>query len=814
MRELPDRSIKISVDRGGTFTDVHASWPQVSTSSPSSSASSSGERTQVILKLLSSDPTHYSDAPREGVRRMLQLATGHTYSREELLPVDKIDSIRLSTTVATNALLERQGAKHALVVTKGFGSLLEIGNQSRPRIFDLDIKRPSVLYSSVIEVDERVTLVGYTSDPKRAERAVRFDEQGQVEKGYDDEHHPPGSVVKGWSGEAVQILKKPDEQALKTELQKLYDEGYRSLAIVLMHSFTYPGAFISHKSSLPASLFLTQGQSGATDHERQIESIAQSIGFEHISLSSASLPMIRIVARGTSCTVDAYLTPVLLKYIDGFFSGFEPSLRETNQANALEPTSTSPEEPPRTTSVEFMRSDGGLTDVRGFSGLKSILSGPAGGVVGFALTSWQEGGKAVIGLDMGGTSTDVTRFDGTYETVFETTTAGVTIQSPQLNINTVAAGGGSRLFWRNGLFVTGPESAGSDPGPSCYRKGGEPAITDANLVLGRLLPNHFPKIFGEKEDQGLDVEASTKALEKLREEINQETGKDMSLDQVAWGFIKVANETMCRPIRSLTEARGYDTSKHVLSCFGGAGGQHACAIASTLGISTILIHHFSSILSAYGMALAERVVERQEPSSEQWFTKGASERLEARLKELGQQAHRELSSQGFSDERIEIHPYLHMRYNGTDSALMIHRPSEHDDDYAKAFAQAYEQEFGFSMNAEITIDDVRVRGVGKSFDSLGPSVWDELGSMDFREIGGETGQGEDRSNSKCDEMASVYFESQGRVDVPVFLLDRLEKGDLVKGPAMIIDGTQTVVVDPGATARLTSKHIVIELAKK
>ncbi|SCV69133.1 BQ2448_2153 [Microbotryum intermedium] len=786
MGELPGRSIKISVDRGGTFTDVHASWP-----TPSSSSS---ERTEVILKLLSSDPTHYSDAPREGVRRILQLATGRTYSRDELLPVDKIDSIRLSTTVATNALLERQGAKHALVVTKGFGSLLEIGNQSRPRIFDLDIKRPSVLYSSVIEVDERVTLVGYTSDPKRAERAVRFDDQGLVEKGYDDEHHEPGSVVKGLSGEAVQILKVPDEQIVNKELQRLYDQGYRSLAIVLMHSFTYP------------------------HHERQIEYIAQSIGFEHISLSSASLPMIRIVARGTSCTVDAYLTPVLLKYIDGFFSGFEPSLRETNQTDAQEqPTSTSPEESQRTTSVEFMRSDGGLTDVRGFSGLKSILSGPAGGVVGFALTSWQEGGKPVIGLDMGGTSTDVTRFDGTYETVFETTTAGVTIQSPQLNINTVAAGGGSRLFWRSGLFVTGPESAGSDPGPSCYRKGGEPAITDANLVLGRLLPAHFPKIFGEKEDQGLDVEASTKALERLREEINQETGKNMSLDEVAWGFTKVANETMCRPIRSLTEARGYDTSKHVLSCFGGAGGQHACAIASTLGISTILIHHYSSILSAYGMALAERVVESQEPSSEQWSTTGASERLESRLKDLGRQAHRELSNQGFPDERIEIHPYLHMRYNGTDSALMIHRPEDEERDYAKAFAQAYEQEFGFSMNAEITIDDVRVRGVGKSFDSLGPSVWDELKSLEFKQIGAgkkEAGATESSSDNKRDETASVYFESQGRVDVPVFSLDQLDKGDLVQGPAMIIDGTQTVVIDPGAAARLTSKHIVIELAKK
>ena len=241
--------------------------------------------------------------------------------------------------------------------------------------------------------------------------------------------------------------------------------------------------------------------------------------------------MICMVARGVSTTVDAYLTPVLLKYIDGFFAGFDPSLRETNKKGAT----TSAEEAQRTTSVEFMRSDGGLTDVAGFSGLKSILSGPAGGVVGFALTSWEEGGSAVIGLDMGGTSTDVSRFDGTYETVFETTTAGVTVQSPQLNVNTVAAGGGSRLFWRSGLFVVGPESVGSNPGPACYRKGGDPAITDANLVLGRLLPSYFPQIFGKNEDEALDREASRVALEKLQKEVNAETGKDLSVDEVAWG---------------------------------------------------------------------------------------------------------------------------------------------------------------------------------------------------------------------------------------------------------------------------------------
>ncbi|ORY72599.1 5-oxoprolinase [Leucosporidium creatinivorum] len=781
--KIADHSIKISVDRGGSFTDVHASWPA---GSDGEQGEGGAELKEVIVKLLSVHD-HYPDAPREGVRRVLEIATGEEFPRDSQLPVDKIASIRLSTTVATNALLERQGAKHALLITKGFGDLLQIGNQSRPKIFELDIKRPSVLYSDVVEVDERVTLMGYTSDPKRAERAVVFTEDGKVEKHYDDEELPEGEVVRGMSGEAVRIIKKVDEEAVRKDLQKLYDDGYRSLAIVLIHAFTFP------------------------DHERQIASIAESIGFKYISASSSSLPMIRMVARGTSTTVDAYLTPVLQKYLDGFFAGFDPSLRETNTAEA--PQATTAEEAKKTTSVEFMRSDGGLTDVRGFSGLKSILSGPAGGVVGFAQTSWEEGGQAVIGLDMGGTSTDVSRFDGTHETVFETTTAGVTVQSPQLNINTVASGGGSCLKFRNGLFVVGPDSVGSNPGPACYRKGGQPAITDANLVLGRLVTAYFPKIFGEKEDEGLDEEASLKALEKLREQVNEETGKNLSTDEVAWGFIKVANESMCRPIRSLTEARGYDASKHILAAFGGAGGQHACAIASTLGIKTILVHRYSSILSAYGMALAERVFERQEPSSETWSDSSAP-RLKERLSALGKEVHSELERQGFTTDHIEIHPYLNCRYNGTDSALMIHEPEE-GESFDQAFAKAYKQEFSFSMpNVDIIVDDVRVRGVGKSFDSLGDSVFTEAKKLDFKAVDREpSSEGKDqKQKSKCAEKASVYFEEKGRVEVPVFLLERLEAGDLIEGPAMVLDGTQTLVIDPEAKAKITSKHVMIELS--
>lgn len=390
----------------------------------------------------------------------------------------------------------------------------------------------------------------------------------------------------------------------------------------------------------------------------------------------------------------------------------------------------------------------------------------------------------------------MSRYDGEFEIVFETTTAGVTIQSPQSNISTVAAGGGSRLFWRNGLFVTGPESASSDPGPACYRKSGPPAITDANLVLGRLLPEHFPHIFGPNEDQGLDVDASKSALEKLREIINADTGGDMSLDEVAWGFVKVANESMCRPIRSLTEARGYDTSNHVLACFGGAGGQHASAIADTLGIRTILIHKFSSVLSAYGMALAERVHEAQEPSAETWGSDEVRQKLGRRLDQLSSQVASNLEDQGFAKERVDVERYLNMRYDGTDTALMI---KENDGaTFEDGFTKSYKQEFGFTMDVPIVVDDVRAKGIGRSFDSLGPSVFDEASELKFEQA------------DEPAEVSSVYFDKVGRRDVPVYMLDALPAGKLVEGPAMVLDGTQTIVIDPHWVAKVTSKHLLIE----
>lgn len=760
MPDVPNRSIRICADRGGTFCDVHASYPDPE--------NPDGERKELVVKLLSQDPENYKDAPTEGIRRVLEIVTGQKIPRGERLNVDKIDYIRLSTTVATNALLERKGQKHALVITKGFKDLLLIGNQTRPKIFDLNIRRATPLYSSVLEVEERVTLLGYTSDPQAAEHAVQFDDDGKVTRGYrgpgwDQNVHGETvepEIVKGLSGEAVQILRRPDEEILKADLGKLREAGYTSIAVVLAHSYTFP------------------------DHELFIGKVAKSLGFTHISLSSQLLPMIKMVPRGVSSTADAYLTPILYEYLDGFFAGFDEQLRSGGI------------DTPR---VEFMASDGGLLDLDNFSGLKSILSGPAGGVVGYALTSWDGKEKfPIIGLDVGGTSTDVSRYDGRYETVYETTTAGVTIQSPQLDINTVAAGGGSCLTFRNGLFLAGPESAGAEPGPACYRKGGPLAVTDANLMLGRLIPDYFPKIFGKTADQPLDIEASKVGFEKVAKEINEAFKSSLSLDEVVYGFIKVANETMARPIRTLTEARGFETSKHILASFGGAGGQHACEIAKQLNIKKILIHRYSSILSAYGLALADRAVEQQEPSAE-IFSESSFSRLLNRLNNLTNSVKAALEKQGFNGRRVMFERYLNMRWEGTDTAMMALGSSPRGDedvpkeDFEAAFKKAYKHEFGFLLEGKrIIVDDIKVRGIGKTFDSLGQSVFQELAELKTNKI-------DHAATTKKETTTSVYFDSVGRVDeTPVYKLPDLDVGDVLRGPAIILDDTQTIVVVPDA----------------
>lgn len=730
--------IRVSIDRGGTFTDVHASI--------------SGQQ-DIILKLLSVDPQNYQDAPTEGIRRILELATGQPHPRGDLLDLFHIESIRMGTTVATNALLERKGARSALLITQGFKGLLQIGNQSRPSIFDLSVAKPDTLYERVVEVEERITMEDYTEDPL----SIVTDASSSSSSSSSD-------LVTGVTGECIRIFQKPDMKSVQVSLQQLWDEGYRSISVLFLHSYAYP------------------------EHEVLVGDLAKSMGFS-VALSSSLQPMIKAVPRGMSATADAYLTPVIQEYISSISSNFQGGLASQN------------------TRCEFMQSDGGLVDFRMFSGLKAILSGPAGGVVGYAQTSYDDEEKRpVIGFDMGGTSTDVSRYAGVYEHVFETTTAGVSIQSPQLDINTVAAGGGSILSWRNGLFNVGPESASAHPGPACYRKGGPLTVTDANLYLGRLLPEYFPKIFGPKENQSLDHEITLQKFLALTEEINSEQRAEgaatFSPEEVALGFLKVANEGMARPIRALTEARGHDTSTHHLACFGGAGGQHACSVADVLGISRVIIHKYSSILSAYGMSLADVVHEAQRPAATT-YTAATEEALRHQLEELSVEASTALLEQGFRPAHITHDLYLNMRYAGSSSSLMVMKGSSWD--FKSAFEERHKREFGFLFEDKaIIIDDIRVRATGSSQTKAERSPYQQMRDVQNVNITSPSPSGRNK----------VYFETHGSVDTPVFELCTLPLGAKITGPALIIDQTQTIVVVPGAIANILETCIVVDLPTK
>ncbi len=693
----PLPQLRFSIDRGGTFTDVYAEVP--------------GEPGFRIVKLLSEDPANYPDAPREGIRRILEDVTGRELPKESFSS-EGIDWIRMGTTVATNALLERKGARTVLVTTRGFGDLLRIGNQNRPRIFDLEIRKPELLYEQVIEVEER----------------VRLRRPDDVEPG-----------VSGTTGEEFLVLERLDRERVREQLQQAYAAGIRAVAVVFLHAYAF------------------------TEHERQVGAIAREIGFSQVSLSHEVMPMVKMVARGDTTTVDAYLTPHIRTYLDGFRAGFSDHLGETR--------------------LLFMQSDGGLTDADRFKGSNAILSGPAGGVVGYALTT--DLGKPVIGFDMGGTSTDVSRFGGDWELTHETETAGVRIQAPQMDIRTVAAGGGSRLFFRNGRFEVGPESAGAHPGPVCYRKQGHLAVTDANLVLGRLHPDYFPQIFGSTEDQPLDVEGSRKAMQELTEALNthaQERGlPEMSLEEVALGFLRVANETMVRPIREVSVMRGFDIQEHVLACFGGAGGQHACALARELGIGTVFVHRFAGILSAYGMGLADIAVEQQEPAAVALGEEALPE-LQARLARLARQAEGELRDQGARLEQIDVRRYLNLRYRGTDTTLMIPEPP--DGDYAREFQSIYRREYGFELDRDILVDDVRIRAVAQS-----------PGLRKFR-IPEAQGPAVSETTTRC------YFEG-GWQDTPLFRTEHLCHGHEIPGPAILMQDTSTILVEPGCRAEVT-----------
>ncbi|KAI1761334.1 Hydantoinase B/oxoprolinase-domain-containing protein [Hypoxylon sp. FL1150] len=728
--------IRIAIDRGGTFTDIHASIPG---------------REDVVLKILSVDPSHYSDAPTEGVRRILEIANGRPYPRDEPIDLRQVEVLRMGTTVGTNALLERKGARSALLITKGFKDLLKIGTQSRPDIFDLSVARPALLYEAVVEIDERITMKSWTENPRKQETASTIEETADLRKGL--------------TGEFVRILKSPDSTTVQSQLLELWAKGYRSLSVVFLHSYLYP------------------------QHEQMVGRLAREMGFQVVESSSLQ-PMIKAVPRGNSATADAYLAPVINAYIQSISKGFKGGLGSAGCR------------------CEFMQSDGGLVDYSKFGGLKSILSGPAGGVVGYAQTTWDnEERKAVIGFDMGGTSTDCSRYAGAYEHVFETTTAGVAIQSPQLNINTVAAGGGSMLFWRDGLFVVGPESAGAHPGPACYRKGGPLAVTDANLFLGRIQAEHFPHIFGPNEDQPLGVDIVTQKFTELASQINKDNqalGRvEFSPEEVALGFLRVADEVMARPIRTLTEARGFQTSDHILASFGGAGGQHACSLARALDISRVVIHKYSSILSAYGLSLADVVHEAQRPAALVYGTE-TSQEIRRVLNDMTDGVTKQLVDQGANPNRIRHEVYLNMRYEGSTTALMIQKPVDADNwDFLTRFEQRHDAEFGFRFpEKRVLVDDFRVRGSSVSGSPVGQSPFQQLKVVEKDNVA---------RLPVPKEKRPICFDARGRVDTPVYLLTDLDEGARVSGPALILDATLTILVTPKSVATVLNTCLVIDL---
>lgn len=722
---MSSQGIRIAIDRGGTFTDAWAEIP--------------GRDEHLVFKILSVCPDEYDDAPTECIRQILENALEKTIPKGSLLDLDPIESIRMGTTVATNALLERKGDRVAFLATKGFRDILLIGNQTRPDLFDLSVRRLEQLYETVVEVDERVTIEGASEAPSN----------GDIDVGSDD------ALVVGQTGEIVRIMKKPDLDAVRVDLERLKEQGFKNIAIGLMHSYTYP------------------------EHELQVTKLAEEMGFK-VSASSVLQSMAKYVPRSQSAVADAYLTPMTMAYLDGFRKNFKGQL-EDESANKL----------------LICQSDGGLTSWSKFTGLRGVLSGPAGGVVGLARTCYDDtDGTPVLGFDMGGTSTDVARYSGALEHIFESTIAEVTIQTPQLDINTVAAGGGSILAWENGLLKVGPSSAGANPGPACYGRGGPLTVTDANFLLGRIIPDFFPR--------RLDREIVRENFAALTETVNKEKdgGEPFTPETLALGFLAIANATMTRPIRTLSEGRGYGASSHNLGSFGGAGGQHAVFIARDLGIKRAIIPCYSSILSAYGMALADVVVENQEPSAIT-FSEQVVPEIKARLESLSAKGSQGLIAQGFDAASTEHEYFLNMRYQGSDTSLMI-SVSENVSDAGVAFTQRHTQEFGFSQSRNILIDDVRVRSVGKSRVLNISSPFQEL------------------KKYKSDGLTPVptpifsrkiFFENHGWTETPVYELKSMSPGVHITGPAMIIDKTQTIVVDHLSKGVILPEHVILEVDK-
>ena len=672
------------IDRGGTFTDVVARRPN-------------GEIQ--VHKLLSENPSRYLDSSIQGIKDILGLSANDT------LPVHHIAAIKMGTTVATNALLERRGDATLLVTTKGFKDALRIGYQNRPDLFALHIELPEMLYTDVLEVDERVDAYGKVLIPLNEDKAAK-------------------------------------------NLRSFYDDGIRSVAIVLMHGYLHH------------------------DHESRLANLARETGFTQVSVSHEISPLMKLVSRGDTTVVDAYLSPILRKYIHEV-SGELEGLAEHGGR------------------LMFMQSSGGLTDSGYFQGKDSILSGPAGGVVGMARVCEAAGFRKIVGFDMGGTSTDVSHYDGEFERTFETNVAGVRLRAPMMLIHTVAAGGGSILQFDGARYRVGPESAGAYPGPACYRNGGPLTVTDCNVMLGKLQSALFPRLFGPNADEGLDDAVVVAMFADLALEIEKKTGVRSSPEKVASGFLSIAIQNMATAVKKISVQRGYDVTDYVLCCFGGAAGQHACLVADALAMETILIHRCAGVLSAYGMGLANTIVGKQQ-AVETVLDGDSLAAQEPVLDKLQNAGIEELRQQGERNENLECNHSLHLRYVGSDTALVVKRaPLE---ELISQFEHVHQMRFGFkSPEKDVIIESIEVEVVSPARSAA------------------IINRGEHQGRSHTAVAENDCFMDGAWLSTPFYDRDDLITDIFVDGPAVILDPTSTIVIEPGWRGKVTpDDNILLE----
>ena len=675
------------IDRGGTFTDIVARQPD-------------GQLR--VHKLLSEQPDRYADAAIQGIRDLLGLKV------DEPIPTEQIAAVKMGTTVATNALLERQGDRVVLVITQGFGDALRIGYQNRPDIFARQIVLPEMLYERVIEVAER------------------YSAQGE---------------------ELLPLALAP----LGTDLQAAYDAGIRACAIVLMHGYRYP------------------------QHEQMVAAIAAQIGFTQISVSHQVSPLMKLISRGDTTVVDAYLSPILRRYID----------RVVTNLHSTDPTSALPLQ------LLFMQSNGGLINADAFQGKDSILSGPAGGIVGAVQTSKLAGLTQIISFDMGGTSTDVAHYAGQYERTFATEVAGVRLRAPMMAIHTVAAGGGSMLRFDGARYRVGPASAGAHPGPACYRQGGPLTVTDANVMVGRIQPEFFPQVFGSAGNLPLDRAVVQQKFADLAAEIRTATGSDRTPEQVAQGFLAIAVEKMANAIKKISVQRGYDVTAYTLCCFGGAGGQHACAIANALGMRQIFLHPYAGVLSAYGMGLADQRILREQ-SVEATLETSLLTPLQETLDSLITAATAELVRQGIPAAAIVSQCQAYLRYPGTDSTIGV----DFGDitTMTAQFHQAHQQRYGFVVeNKSLVVATLAVEVIGTTNPIAEPIITTKR-LQPLTPIA----------------MVPMLVDQQWQ-STPVFQRADLLPGDRITSPALIVEATGTNVIELGWTGELTAHgHLLLQ----